>query len=306
MTLRWIIVVLILLSIFPSSLIELSRARPIEITVAQSTVTMNMNLVLQENLTSLPSINIYLTEANSSTVLQPITTAIDKLVPNASVASLELRAKTSNSSAMWLLEENYSITVKGASTNLGSNIRTNIGFIAMNVSQSLMVSNQELNAVGSAYLLAPLNAQDPRATTYYIDGHRTLSSVIPAQTTTTFWLLDLTWVSPISTWTKNDDVLKQSTIWSLDLGAPRYNLTYGTRSPEGGLLRVNTAIYNPTFSVSVPANAWADGSTISFDVPSPFEIAMPAIAAVSLVAVIAGLVLDRRLTRVLRTRKKKR
>ncbi len=306
MTLRWIMVVLILLAIFPSSLIQSSRARPIEIAVAQSSVTMNMNLVLQENLTSLPSINIFLTAANSSTVLQPITTAIDKLVPVASVASLELRAKTSNSSAMWLLEENYSITVKGASMNLGSSIRANIGFIAMNVSQSLMVSNQELNAVGSAYLLAPLNAQDPKTTIYYIDGHQTLSSTIPAQTTTTFWLLDLTWVQPVSTWTKSEDVVKQSTIWSLDPPAPRYNLTYGTRSPEGPLIRVYTALYNPTFSVSVPANAWADGSSIAFDLPTPVEIAMPAIAAVSLLALVVGSVLNRRLTSVLRARKKKR
>ena len=306
MTLRWIIIVLILLAVIPTSLIESSRARPIEIAVDQSSVTMNMNLVLRENLTSLPSINIYLTTTNSSTILQPIANAFHKIVPSANIAILELRTKTTNSSGVWLLEENYSITVRGASTNLGSSIRANIGFIAMNVSQSLMVSNQELNSVGSAYLLAPLNAQDPKATTYYIDGHQTLSAVIPAQTTTTFWLLDLTWVQPVSTWTENQDVLKQSTTWSFDLPAPRYNLTYGTRSPEGPLLRVYTALYNPAFSVSVPANARADGSTISFDLPTPLEIAMPAIATVSLLALVVGSVLDRRLTGVLRSRKKKR
>src|SRR5260370_529314 len=278
MTLRWIMVVLILLAIFPSSLIQSSRARPVEIAVAQSSVTINMNLVLQENLTSLPSINIYLTTTNSSTILLPIANAFHKIVPSADIASLELRTKTTNSSGVWLLEENYSITVKGASTNLGSSVRANIGFIAMDVSQSLMVSNQELNAVGSAYLLAPLNAQDPKTTIYYIDGHQTLSSTIPAQTTTTFWLLDLTWVQPVSTWTKSEDVIKQSTTWSLDPPAPRYNLTYGTRSPEGPLLRVYTALYNPAFSVSVPANAWADGSTIAFDLPTQVEFDCAAIS----------------------------
>ena len=197
MTLRWIVVVLLLLAIFPTSLIHASRARSVEISVAQSFVTVNLNLVLQENLTSLPSINTYLTTTNSSAILQPIANAFHKIAPSANIASLELRTKTTNSSGVWLLEENYSITMRGASTNLGSSIRANIGFIAMNVSQSLLVSNQELNAVGLAYLLAPLNAQDPKTTVYYIDGHQTLSSAIPAQTTTTFWLLDLTWVQPV-------------------------------------------------------------------------------------------------------------
>src|SRR6266705_2906770 len=195
--------------------------------VSQTSVIMNMNLVLAENLTDLPSFNIYLTQSISSSVFQPISNAFRKLVPSANIANLELRARTSNSTGIWLLAENYSITLEGVSTNVGSNIRSNISFVMMNVSQSLIVSNQELNAVGSTYLLAPLNAMDPKSTVYYIDGHQTLSAVIPAQTTITFWLLDFSWVPAVSTWTESNDALKQTTTWSLELPGPRYNLTLG-------------------------------------------------------------------------------
>jgi len=305
--LRWITIALVLLlTLFPSSLIDLSRAQQVDIVVSQTSVRMNMNLVLAENLTDLPSFNIYLTQSNSSSVFQPISNAFRKLVPSANIANLELRARTSNSTGIWLLAENYSITLEGVSTNVGSNIRSNINLVMMNVSQSLIVSNQELNAVGSTYLLAPLNAMDPKSTVYYIDGHQTLSAVIPAQTTITFWLLDFSWVPAVSTWTESNDALKQTTTWSLELPGPRYNLTLGRKSPEGPLLKTWTAIYNPSFKVSVPANANAAENTISFDVPSPLEIIMPALIGASLVILIITYLSDRRLIGVQRLRKKKR
>jgi hypothetical protein len=306
MLLRHTTVVLLLLAIFPVSFIETSRGQPVDIMVSQNSVQMNMNLVLAENLTSLPAINIYLNQSNSSQVLQPISTAFQKLVPQANIAKLDLHARTSNSSGTWLLVENYSITVTGSNTNLGSSIRSNLSFITMNVSQTINISNQELNAVGSTYLLAPLNAMDPKSTVYYIDGHQTLSPVIPAQTTVRFWLLDLTWIPPVSGWTENNDVLRQTTTWSVAFPGPRYNLTLGRKSPEGPLIKTWIASYNPSFSVTVPANAWADGNTISFDVPTPIETVMPTLVTVSLVALILAALSDRALTSVQRTRKKKR
>ena len=134
--LRWITIALVLLlTLFPSSLIELIRAQPVDLVVSQTSVRVNMNLVLAENLTDLPSFNIYLTQSNSSSVFQPISNAFRKLVPSANIANLELRARTSNSTGIWLLAENYSITLEGVSTNVGSNIRSNISFVMMNVSQ---------------------------------------------------------------------------------------------------------------------------------------------------------------------------
>jgi hypothetical protein len=309
MTLSRVGLFVIILTVLPSLLVGVVWAQPVQITVGQSSVTMTMNLLVHENLTSLPSINTVLTESNSSTVLQPIIQpingSINKLVANAKVTDFELRAETFNSSGTWSLEENYSITVTGANTNTGSSITSNLSFIAMNVSQSLIVSNQELNSVGSAYFLTPLNAQDPSVTAYYINGQTTLSAVIPAQTTRTFWLLDLTWVPPVSSWPETQDLLKQTTTWTLDLGSPRYNLTLGRKSPEGPLIGVYTATYYPTFSITVPASAWVSGNTISFDIPTNWEVAMPLIAGVTLIALIAVSLWDRRLSGILRTRRKK-
>ena len=306
MVLRRVIIVFLLLIVLPISFIETSEGQPIDISVGQSSVQMNMNLVLAENLTSLPPIDIYLTQSNSTSILQPINTAFQRLVPSTSIEKLELRAHSTNSSGMWLLIENYSITLNGASTNSGSSMRSNLSFIMMNVSQSLAVSNQELNAVGPAYLLAPLDAMDPKTTVYYIDGHQTLSAVIPDQTTVRFWLLDLTWVPQVSGWTETSDALKQTTSWSIDFPGPRYNLTLGRKSPEGPLIKTWIATYNPSFSVSVPANAWIDGNTVSFDTPTQVESAMPILIAISLTALVATFLVDRRFTKGQRVRKKKR
>lgn len=306
MLLRRAIIVLLLLTVFPISFIETSRGQPVSVSVGQSSVQMNMNLVLAENLTSLPPINTYLTQTNSTSILQPLNTAFQRLVPSTTIEKLELRAHSTNSSGMWLLIENYSITVNGAITNSGSSIRSNLSFLMMNVSQSLAVSNQELNAVGPAYLLAPLDAMDPKTTVYYIDGHQTLSAVIPDQTTIRFWLLDLTWVPQVSGWTETNDALKQTTSWSIDFPGPRYNLTLGRKSPEGPLIKTWIATYDPSFTVSVPANAWVDGSTVSFDVPSPLETVMPLLVSVSIVALVLTLLSDRALTNTQRFRKRKR
>ncbi len=175
----------------------------------------------------------------------------------------------------------------------------------MNVSDTIPVGGLELNTVGVTYLLANLNSQLSN-TAYYIDGHQSLTATIPAQTTLRFYILDFTWVPTVSTWTRHDDLLAQSTTWTYGLGGPRFNLTYGPRSPEGPLLKTFIAIYNPSFTLTVPANAWSDGSIVSFDRSTPSEILMPLLIGISLVVLVTTVALDRNLTSTQRARKKKR
>ena len=54
-----------------------------EVSVAPDSVTVNMNLALQENATSLPLINFYLDSSNSTKVVGQLAPAVDKLVPGA-------------------------------------------------------------------------------------------------------------------------------------------------------------------------------------------------------------------------------
>jgi len=58
-------------------------------------------------------------------------------------------------------------------------------------------------------------------------------------------------------------------------------------------------------SITVPSDAWANGNTVSYDLPTPTETVMPAIILTSLIIALAALILDRRLTRPLRARKKR-
>ena len=270
-----------------------------------------MNLVLEENLTDLPSVNAFLGSANSTTVMQafsePINGSIQELVPNARLSSLALAVRTSNQTGIWTLYENYTMTVIGANTNSGSNIRSNLKFIAMKMIESLQLGGIEVNNVGTALILPALQgkvALYPNLQ-FYIDGSHPTTAFIPEQTTTQFSILDFTWVTPVSTWTTNSNVLGQFTSWTLDPASSQYNLTLGVPSPEGPFLKTFIAIYEPSLIITAPPNAWVDGYTVSFDTPTPAETLMPSVIVASLIVVLGAMGLDRRLTGPLRLRKKR-
>jgi hypothetical protein len=296
----------------PSLYIEQARAQAVSISIGQDSISVNMNLLLRENLTTFPLINADIGPANSTNVaqpfLQPIDNAIQKLVPSAKLSKIELHIKTSNITGVWNLQENYSMTVTGANMNSGSNIKSDLDFISMNMSQPLQIAGVELNGIGPDFLLPALEAKAAAVPNlqYYIDGSQTRNDVIPAQTTKGFWMLDFSWIQPVSTWNSNDNILGQSTTWTLNPPNPRYNLTLGIPSPEGPLLAKYVADYNPSMSITVPANAWVNRNNIYFDIPNTSEILMPAIILASLVIALASFFIDRRLTGSIRMKSRKR
>lgn len=309
---RWITTAFLILIILPVFCIETSRAQSISVTVGQTSVTLSMDLSLHENLSALPLFNIQVTQSNASStyqqILGPINTAIKQRVSTASVSSLTLNARTFNSSGTWFLEENYSITVTGANVENGSTVSSDLSFIQMNLSQPMPLTNQELNAVGSAYLLTPLNnlSSQYSALVYFIDGATPRNNVIPDETTILFHLLEFTWVPAVSTWTSQSNILGQSTTWALNPAQAQYNLTLGVPTPEGPIIRAYTAIYNTSLSVSVPSNARIEGNTVTYDTPTSSELAMPVFVAVSVVALIGTVILDRKISGRSRFAKKKR
>jgi hypothetical protein len=309
---RWIMTAFLVLMILSVFSIGTLRAQSIDVTVGQNSVTLSMDLSLHENLSSLPLFNIQVGQSNTSSIYQqifgPLNAAIQGRVPTANISSLTLNARTFNSSGTWFLEENYSITVIGANVENGSTVSSNLSFIQMNLSQSIPVRNQELNAVGSAYLLRPLNNLSSQYSTlvYFIDGATPRNNVIPDETTILFHLLEFTWVPSVSTWTSQPNILGQSTTWILNPAQAQYNLTLGVPTPEGPIIRAYTAIYNTSLSVSVPSNTRIDGNIVTYDTPTSSEIAMPALLAVSVVALIGTVILDRKISGRFRFAKKKR
>ena len=302
---------LLVLAILSGVVVVQARAETISIGVARDSVTVQMNLVLKENLTDLPSVNAFFGSANSTTVIQafsePINSSIQELVPNARLSSLALTVRTSNQTGIWTLYENYTMTVIGANTNSGSNIRSNLKFIAMKMIESLQLGGIEVNNVGTALILPALQgkvALYPNLQ-FYIDGSHPTTAFIPEQTTTQFSILDFTWVTPVSTWTTNSNVLGQFTTWTLDPASSQYNLTLGVPSPEGPFLKTFIAIYEPSLIITAPPNAWVDGYTVSFDTSTPAETLMPSVIVASLIVVLGAMGLDRRLTGPLRLRKKR-
>jgi hypothetical protein len=198
--------------------------------------------------------------------------------------------------------------------NAGSRISSDLSFLSMNVSDSISISNVELNTVGAYYLLVPLKTLPQTTSTgYFLDGETFRSTVIPGLNTEKFRFLDFTWVPSISTWTRQDDILKQSTRWDLSpsttnlfQGGFPFNLTVGLVKRENIYLPIYEAIFDPSLEVTISSNAWAIGTTVYFDLPSPLTTLMMAITASVLSIALVGLVIDRRLTRPMVVRKKKR
>jgi hypothetical protein len=178
----------------------------------------------------------------------------------------------------------------------------------MNLSQPMPIASQELNAVGSAYLLKPLNSLSTQYNdlVYFIDGANPRNNVIPDETTVLFHLLEFTWVPAVSTWTSQANIPGQPTTWTLNPTRAQYNLTLGVPTPEGPIIKAYTAIYNTSLSVTAPSNARIDGNRVSYDLPTSSELAMPAIAGVSLATLIGTVLVDRRIAGRVRITKKKR
>ena len=307
---RWLIALVLMLCI-ASAFSAQARAETVNLTISPNSVTLQMNLSLQENITNLTPINAVIGPGNSSAVVQPIARPINDTIqrdsPGAKLSNLSLTIKSSNDAGTWSLFEDYTMTVTGANTNSGSNIQSNVGFFALNVSEPLQFAGMELNNVGPVTILPALENKTATFSNlvYYIDGSNPSSSVIPDQTTKEFTLLDFTWVPPVSTWNETRDLLHQTTGWTYNPSFPRYNLTIGIPSPEGPLIKTFVAVYNPSFSVTVPASAWISRNTISFDTYTPTETLMPLIAGTSLIVVVGAVIFDWRLSRTQRARKKR-
>jgi hypothetical protein len=254
--------------------------------------------------------------SNSTTLVSPVQTAIQKKVPSALVSFLELRAKTTllnPSQNLWLLQENYTMIVAGANMNTGSRVASNLSFLSMNVSDSIYISNVELNTVGSYYLLQALKTIPATPFTgYFLDGATFRNSVIPGINTQNFRFLDFTWIPPVSQWSRQGDILKQSTKWDLNPSTSNlfqegfpYNLTVGLAKRESTYTPVLVAIFDPSLEISVSANAWVSGTTVYFNLPSPLEAVMAIIVTSTLTIAMITFVFDRRITQRADKRRKR-
>jgi hypothetical protein len=224
-----------------------------------------------------------------------------------------VRQQRQNSST-WIMSENFTFTIIGVSLNKPGTSSYNLGFLAMNVSDSLKFGGIEFNNIGPTYLVSPINSQS-KSTTFYLDrslirGGPYLNPVIPSLTTQRFNLLDFSWIPKIAVWTHTYKPLDTSSTWTLNPGTDRpglpYNLTMGIKSPEGTLLTSLVAFYNLSLRLTAPARAVANDSTISFTVPSTTDFVMPTIAGATVVLAAASILAEKKLVKPAGQYKKKR
>src|SRR5438132_14371949 len=124
------------------------------------------------------------------------------------------------------MEENFTIVLGFYSAKHGRAVMADLSFVSMDVPDSLFSAGLELNTVGSTYLANTLNSQGNQSMLFYVNGHQTLTSVIPVQTTVLFRLLDFSWVPSVSSWQNGRDRLRHSTPLTFDPGRHRVILTF--------------------------------------------------------------------------------
>ena len=307
--------------IVSSSITNVRAQETITINSASSNVTLNVHIAFQENLTALSNANLSLDSTNSSQaqVVNSFQNAIKKIVPDATVdpttfrLAATVRQQGQNSSA-WIIRENLTLTVAGVASNKPGTSSYDLGFVAMNMSDSLKFAGFEFNNIGPAYILGPINSQ-VSSTTFFLDralirGGPYLNPVIPGFTTQTFSLLDFSWVPKVSRWINTYKPLDTSSTWTLDPGRDRpglpYNLTFGVKSPENTILFVKVAYYNLDLELTAPARAIANGSTITFNLATSTDFVMPTIIAATLVLAAGAFVAEKRLVRGIGGSRKRR
>jgi hypothetical protein len=277
--------------------------------VNRDSVTVSLRLNMVENLTGLPQLSAVLDSSNSSQLAQSMTGSMQKLTPGVTVSALAMTAKTILLNAtlrLWLLEENYTFTVQGANTNIGSSIKSDLAFLSMNDSDPAKLGTVEINNLGSSYLLQPIiNLPTNPTSRFFVNGRQFLNKVSPEIQTRKFSLLDLSWIPPLSRWTQQTGPLDSSTVWTMNPDPP-YNLTIGINSVESVFIPVYLAIVDPSLTLTISAgNAVINGMTVSFDLPAVQEIIMPIIIIVLLATAAGTLLLDRRLSKTQGRRRKR-
>jgi hypothetical protein len=300
---------IVVLLIIATALTPIANAMSVTTTITPDSVTMNVNLSLVENLTKpLGTLSTTLNGASATNATHALQNALSEKVPGSIVESVEFNARVFNTSLTEsVMQENYTIDLQGTSSGPRGLITTNVGFMFLNASDPIQVNGFELNAVGQSYLLAPLLATMGKGYRYYLSGGQFLNSVIPGNTTEKFRMLDFTFLPPLTLWTHQEDPLGSETSWTCTYASgcitnEPYNLTFGIVSPEGPLIQVRSAVFDPSFQIVAPARAWLQGNSISFYQPTIEETIMPIVALAFTATAIASLVVDRQLTRLGRIR----
>ncbi len=316
-------VLMLLLTALPL-LTPATRAATVNITVTNDSLTLDYRLEVRTNLTrTMPLVRVLVNASNSTADLAaitgPIEKAMQKRIPEARLdtSGFKFSAKTEVLNAttkMWMIQENITGNVLGARSSPGQLVNYKLDFLSMNISDSIRLANVEFNQIGRTYLLQPLQSQSTGPTppdVYFLSSAQYSTSFVPSIVTGKFDLLDFTWLPEVSQWSNTPEALGPSSTWTYDpstmgrVGAP-YNLTLGTHPVENTYLNFTIARYAPTVHLTAPPRARADGSTVSFDLPSAAEVAMPLIVAASLGVGLVSYFAERRALGSASTRARKK
>src|SRR5437879_898848 len=205
-----VLLALTLLLLVASTTTQARAQGMVSVAISPPSVLLDYHVDFQENFTSLSHSRVVIDTSNSSGLVKTVENAMQKLVPAAHLDPSTFKfeaniAQQSTNSNMWTITENLTGSVTGASSGLPGIMSYNLDFLSMNISDSLQFGGIELNNIGRAYIVQPLDSQR-KGTTFYLDqslarGGPYSNSVIPGNATLRFNLLDFSWVPKISSWT---------------------------------------------------------------------------------------------------------
>lgn len=280
----------------------------VDVALANDTVTLTMSLNVDENITDVipQGIRLHVNPSNSSLLIIPMEKAMQALTPSSHISMLRSEIQTRLIDArlhMWEIQENYTLTVTGVKTDNGAVARWNMAFLSMNMSDSLRIGTTEINNVGREYLLPGMKNLTSFQTIYFINGGKFTKPNLAGNFTSKFSILNLAWIPPVSRWDHQYEPFGSST-WSFTPPVPYYNLTLGVGQRENIFLKSYTAVYSPKLHLTAPPRAQADFTTITYDLSTQTEFAMPIIVGVSVAGLVLSSLMDRRVTRQVRGKRK--
>ncbi len=306
-----LLLVFMLIPSFPISTAQTSPT-PGQYTIALSNdhVSVALNTLLTQNITTMPPVSFTLTGQNSSPVAAALSNFIRQTVPTATVADLNLKYSSNGT----LVSLGLSFTLLGvASADRWGAARANAAWRSLQVLDDLQAGGAAVNLVGKHYLAEGLlsladEAFHPRPTvriSFKVNG-RTTSPLRVKQVAPTLNLLDFSSLgTPLDSWQTQFSISGIDTTWNRDTG---FDIAATTIISEpGGAPNVlsEAATYKVNAMIEAPGLAQTQGDDIFYG-SSLLEPLFTGLIVLVTVLAMGSYMADRRLTSRRRQKTKRR
>ena len=268
------------------------------VSVDQTSINVRIESSLFQNITQLPKFSFVLTDQNSSTLEDALTSSIRTKVPQARLNETSLRA--SSDGTIMTIDLKFRLSDVVSTGQSGS--EANVAWRSFRIEEDLQFSGVGINLVGKHYLAEELSTLVDQAmnplpqirTTFQLNGERAIPLEIQ-QLAPNLNLLDFSpLATPLTGWSTNVSLAPAKVTWQKDTGFDLVAITT-IREPLGEqIIIASQAVYKVTARIEAPSPAHTIGDLVFFG-QGIFEIIMVGIMAIIVSLAVSSFIVERRL-----------